>query len=114
MSHHAARHVLRLKLVTGRTRARFCNDPQIARIDEANKLPALAREERVRSFRIRATVFPRASPFTWEHRLYVRFLLNSRSRITAVTRRTTQPHRILSVFEFLKCLGRAVLVHRLD
>src|SRR5215210_5082944 len=112
--HHAARHVLRLNIVTSRTRASFRDDAQIAGIDKPDKLPTLARQECVGPFRIRATVLPRTSPLAWEHRLHMRVLFDARNGIAAVTRSTTQPHRIFSIFQLIERLRRAVLVHRLD
>src|SRR5215208_7237681 len=112
--HHAARHVLRLNVVTGRTRASFRDDAQIAGIDKPHKLPTLSRQECVGPFRIRATVFPRTSPLAWEHRLHMRILFDARNGIAAVTRSTTQPHRIFSIFQLLERLRRAILVHRLN
>src|SRR5215212_8524324 len=111
--HHAARHVFGFQFVT-RTRTRLSHHTQIARIDKPHKLPTLARQKRVRSFRIRARVLAIPSPLTRKHRPHMRFLLQARNRIPTMTRRTTQPNGILSILEPLERLSRPILMHRLD
>src|SRR5215217_3527406 len=91
--HHAARHVLRFDLVTSGPGARPSDHAQISRIDEPYKLPTLAREQRVRSFRISAAVFSVAPPLTRKHRPHMRLLLDARNRISTMTSGTTQPNR---------------------
>src|SRR6185503_21241296 len=104
----------RLDVVTRRARARLSNHAQIAWVYEPHKLPTLARQQCVRTFRIRARVFPLATPLTREHRLHVRFILHARNRISTVTRRTTQTNGILPILELLERLRGPILMHWLD
>src|SRR5215217_4995934 len=108
--HHAACDVLRLHVVTRGARTRFPNDTQVAGIDETNKLPTLAREQRVGPFRIRTT----AAPLARIQRPDVRLVFGARDGIASVTRSTTQPNRILAILELIERLSRAVLMHRLN
>ena len=55
-----------------------------------------------------------AQPFFWKARLHVRFLFRGRNRITAVTRRASEPEGILPVVEFVQRRRRAESMHRLD
>src|SRR6185369_10627483 len=114
MRHHAARHILRLHIMTRRSRARLPYHTQITRINEPHKLPTLTRQQRVRSFRIRTTVFPVTPPIAWKQRLHMRLFFDLRSRIPPMTRRTTQPDRILPILNLLERLRGPILMHRLN
>ena len=107
-------NILRFDVVTSRTRARLSHDAQITRINETNKLPTLTRKERVGPLRIRTSVFSITSPLARKHRPHMRLLFNFRRRIPAMTRRTTQPHRILPILDLLERLRRPILMHRLN
>src|SRR4030095_8463232 len=65
MSHHATWHVLRFNFMTCTAGTRLTNNPQVTRINKANKLPTLASQQRVSSFRISAGVLAVALPLAW-------------------------------------------------
>src|ERR1700730_14987136 len=77
MGHHAARHVFGLRLMAAAVATRFLRHADVTRVNEANKLPTLARQQRISAFRICAGVFAVSFPFFREAWLYVSRALNA-------------------------------------
>src|SRR5207253_3663394 len=71
MGHHAAGHVFRLRLMAAAVATRLLRHADVTRVNEADKLPTLARQQRISAFRICAGEFAVSFPFFREARLYV-------------------------------------------
>src|SRR6266567_1883704 len=103
----------------------FASYTQVGGIHKTNKLPTLAGQQAVSSFRVRSSVATIASPLGRKQCLHVGQFLDTlnffwvvagfeRKWITTVTCGATQANRILAVFKFFECVGGAVFVHRLN
>ena len=97
----------------------------VAGINKADKLPALARQQRVGAFRVCAGVLAVAFPFVGKPWTDVGLVFDSFDvlwifaglawhGIAAVAGRAGESHGIFAVLQLLECFGGAVLVHRLD
>ena len=124
VSHHAARDA---SLLDGMAlpAASSLGHAEIAGVYEAHELDTLAFEKGVCSCGIGASVFAVAPPFIGKTRLHVgrefdsfNLLLIvaglSRPWVPTMTSRAGEANSIFVAFDLLQCLGRAVLVHRLD
>src|SRR5437667_4683658 len=126
MGHHASDHVCRLRFMAAAIATCFPRNANVTRINEAHKLPTLARQQRISAFRICAAVFSISFPFFREARLNVSRALNaldlsrfvgglSRYGIAAVAGSTRKAESVFAILvEFFQSLGGAEFVHRLN